>query len=191
MSTRMSSGPIVTRDRGEVRTIIPLTFGFGYASSGHSRGCIGLQADMTLTAFRKRCLPTSASRRAPCGDNRRVGHVRATDGVNRPRSSTRDIDGAGRSRRNKTMSTELPLVYLARHGETNHPARIQGCIGCADRLREPPSGPGSRGGYRHRLAGICPSVQLTLRGRYHNLSRSARRPTVTLFRGTHFGGGAR
>jgi hypothetical protein len=36
MSTRMSSGPIVTRDRGEVRTIISLTFGFGYASSGPS-----------------------------------------------------------------------------------------------------------------------------------------------------------
>jgi hypothetical protein len=36
MSTRMSSGPIVTRDRGEVRTIISLIFGFGYASSGPS-----------------------------------------------------------------------------------------------------------------------------------------------------------
>ena len=125
MSTRMSSGPIVTRDRVEVRTIISLTFGFGYASSGHSRGRIGLQADMTLTAFRQRCLPTSASRRAPCGDNRRVDHVRATDGVNRPRSSTRDIDGAGRPRRNKTMSTELPLVYWARHGETAWSLTVQ------------------------------------------------------------------
>ena len=55
MSTRMSSGSIVTRDRGEVRTIISLTFGFGYASSGPSAELFqSLNRSRTAAPLRRR-----------------------------------------------------------------------------------------------------------------------------------------
>jgi hypothetical protein len=51
MSTRMSNGPSITRDRGDVRTSSPLTFEFGTRKVATENGVIVLRRPIETTAL--------------------------------------------------------------------------------------------------------------------------------------------